>query len=207
MNIYQKLLEVKKSVPYLKKDAQAYNFKYADPESVLGALNPLLNNMGIILKTEVTKTTITRVEVKSKSGTKMENLYNIDMLMTWVNVDDPTDKDVNQWSGSGINGEEQGFGSALTYGERYFMLKYFNIPTGKDDPDSFVDRQMARQEAETKPKREPEPDYIGKIRILINEYQGADKNELANLCAEAKKKNEFTLGFAKTIAAKLGGTL
>ena len=32
---------------------------------------------------------------------------------------------------------EKGVGKALTYAEKYFMLKFFNIPTDKDDPDSF----------------------------------------------------------------------
>ena len=86
-------------------------------------------------------------------------------------------------------------------------MNAFNIAENEADFDSdeHAKRELVAEKKIAKPA--PEPDYIGKIRILINEYQGADKNELANLCAEAKKKNEFTLGFAKTMAAKLGGTL
>ena len=154
MNLYQKLLEVKKAVPYLKKGTKAYNFDYASPETVLGVLNPLLNDQGIILKTEVIESDSERVTVKTKNNEKEETLYKLKLKMTWVNTDDPiADRDENYWFASGINGDEQGVGSALTYAERYFMLKYFNIPTGKDDPDSFVERQKLRSEStETHPQ-------------------------------------------------------
>ena len=147
MNLFEKLLEVKKQVPYLKKGTKAYQFNYASPETVLGHINPLLNEQGILLKTEVLKTNSERVTTKTKSGEKDETLYKVDMKFTWVNCSDPNDRDENLWFGSGVNGDEQGFGSALTYAERYFMLKYFNIPTGKDDPDSFVERQKLRSES------------------------------------------------------------
>lgn len=34
----------------------------------------------------------------------------------------------------------EGIGKALTYAEKYFLLKQFNIPTDNDDPDSFQQR-------------------------------------------------------------------
>ena len=36
----------------------------------------------------------------------------------------------------GMNGFEKGLGSALTYAERYFLLKYFHIATDEDDIDN-----------------------------------------------------------------------
>lgn len=41
------------------------------------------------------------------------------------------------------------FGSALTYSERYFLLKYFHCATTEDDPDAIRTRQagdMAKNE-------------------------------------------------------------
>lgn len=152
LNLFQKLIEVKKQVPYLKKDARGYNFNYANPEAVLGALNPLLNEAGVFLKSEVLESSYERMLIKTKNGEKYENLFVVKMKMTFVNVDNPEERDENLWASAGINGDEQGFGSALTYGERYFMLKYFNIPTGADDPDSFVER--AKDKATTKKEQQ-----------------------------------------------------
>lgn len=157
LNLFQKLLAVKKQVPYIKKDARGYNFNYANPEAVLGELNPLLNEAGVLLKSEVLNSEMERLLIKTKNGEKYENLYRIKMRMTWVNVDNPEERDVNEWYSAGINGEEQGYGSALTYGERYFMLKYFNIATGMDDPDAQIER--AKEKAEAVDKKERQRNY------------------------------------------------
>ena len=42
------------------------------------------------------------------------------------------------WYGQGLKDTEQGIGNALTYAERYFLLKFFKIPTDSDDPDAFL---------------------------------------------------------------------
>lgn len=52
-----------------------------------------------------------------------------------------------------MNGQEKGIGSALTYGKRYYLLQFFNIPTPEDDPDA-----MEKKEAQTPmPEETPAP--------------------------------------------------
>ena len=56
--------------------------------------------------------------------------------MVWVNAETPDDRIECDWFMVGRQKDpSQGFGSGLTYSERYFMLKFFNIPTDDDDPD------------------------------------------------------------------------
>ncbi len=175
--IYKKLLEVKKKVPYLQKDKASYQYSYATPSLVLGVFNPLLNDAGIILKTEVLEMTSERVLVKTKedkakfkpskaqvkdnegnitdTGQKeekffidvYETLYSLKMRFTWVDVE-TGGKDENLFYASGLNGDEKGVGSALTYAERYFFLKYFNVPTDSDDPDSFQEKHLSDEQKE-----------------------------------------------------------
>lgn len=154
LNLFQKLLEVKKAITYLQKGEKGYQYNYVGGEAVLGAINPELNVRGIFLKSEVT-------EVKTqvlKTGTRMDNnlkqvvdkfeiLYDVSMMFTFIDTE-TGEKDENRWHGSGINGEEKGFGSALTYSERYFFLKYFNIATGKDDPDAKQEEPITQAQTE-----------------------------------------------------------
>jgi len=177
MSIYKKLLEVKKKVPYLQKDKQSFQYSYATPSLVLGVFNPLLNEAGLLLKTEVLSMSSERVLVKSKEDkarTKKhkpqvkdnigniidigqpaemafidvyETLYALEMRFTWVDVE-TGEKDVNLFFASGLNGDEKGVGSALTYAERYFFLKYFNVPTDSDDPDSFQEKHLSEEQKE-----------------------------------------------------------
>ena len=63
MGIYKKLLAVKTKVPYLQKDKKSFQYSYATPSLVLGVFNPLLNDAGLLLKTEVLSMTSERVLV------------------------------------------------------------------------------------------------------------------------------------------------
>lgn len=137
LGIYAKLLEVKKAVPYIKKDDKTYQYTYASPEVVLGTINPLLNERDIFLKTEVIDSQSERVEIKDKNGLHMETLYHLKLRYTFIDTESGEYVE-HLFESSGCNGEEKGLGSALTYAERYFLLKTFNIPTGDDDPDKNV---------------------------------------------------------------------
>jgi len=155
-NLFQKLLEVKRVIPYMQKDKKSYNYTYASGSSLLGRLNEVLNKEGVILKSEVIETSHELITYITKEGTeKAEMLYKIKTRMTWINCDNPEDRDVNEFSASGMNGYEKGFGSALTYNERYFILKYFSIATDDLDPDAYentiTDKSNIKKQ-ETKPK-------------------------------------------------------
>ncbi|MNT28935.1 ERF superfamily protein [compost metagenome] len=71
------------------------------------------------------------------------------MSMTWINADEPTEQIECPWYSQGVDiAGEKGVGKALTYGEKNFILKFFNIATDKDDPDAFQHRfeQQASKE-------------------------------------------------------------
>lgn len=136
--IYKKLLEIKKETPFLQKDSEGHHYKYASPEKVLGEINPKLNEKGLFLTTEIVNTGVYGVLDKDSEGQFVKsgnNLIRVKMRMTITDVE--TEEQISiDWAGYGHNNGEKGFGSALTYAERYFFLKLFNIPTGDDDPDS-----------------------------------------------------------------------
>lgn len=80
-----------------------------------------------------------------------EVLVRADMTWTWINDDCPEEKVVVGWTLVGQQSDaSQAFGSGLTYADRYFLLKYFNIATTNDDPDSHRSKQKAAEAAEDK---------------------------------------------------------
>jgi len=64
-----------------------------------------------------------------------EHLTELTVEFVWVNADNPEETIVCPWYGQGLDTGEKGVGKALTYAEKYFLLKFFNIPTDEDDPD------------------------------------------------------------------------
>lgn len=156
LNIYQKLVEVRRCVPYLQKESTGAQYKYVGSSQVLGSLKAKMDDVQLLLIPRITGHKISEsvIEFKDTTGnvTKRTTTYftEIDMTMTWVNAEKPDETIECSWYGQGVDiAGEKGLGKALTYGEKYFMLKFFNIATDKDDPDSF---QKKYDEEDDKPK-------------------------------------------------------
>lgn len=157
MNIYQKLIEVRKVVPYLQKADTGGQYNYTGSSRVLAAVVEKLNDLGLLLIPSITAHTLNEspIEIKDANGnvTKRTTTYftELEMTMTWVNADNPEEKIVSGWYGQGVDiAGEKGVGKALTYAEKYFMLKFFNIATDKDDPDAFQAKHETKEEKQAK---------------------------------------------------------
>ena len=135
MSLYKKLLEVQKKVIGLGKDKKSFGYDYVTGSKVLEHIKPILNEQGILLKQEVVSVEKERIDYRAKSGEKSEMLYSVYQKFTWIDAD-TGEKDENTFFSSGMNDWEKGLGSALTYAERYFLLKYFHIATDEDDIDN-----------------------------------------------------------------------
>ncbi|WP_397353254.1 ERF family protein [Paenibacillus xylanexedens] len=143
LNIYQKLIEVRKEVPYLQKESEGHQYKYTGSSQVLASVRKKLDDLNLLLIPRIVDTNILSETVDSTdkyNNPKKTTTYftELTMTMTWVDADNPDDKIECPWYAQGVDiAGEKGVGKALTYGEKYFMLKFFNIATDKDDPDSF----------------------------------------------------------------------
>ena len=161
MNIYQKLVEVRKSVPYLRKESQGHQYQYTGSSQVLAAVRQKLDDLGLYLTVDVVGHNI--IDGKTAKGGR-EVTTELDLEFTWINAENPDEKIKIKWYGQGIDNAEKGVGKALTYAEKYFMLKQFNIATDKDDPDAF------QQKAES--YRQPEPitsEQLGDLKMKVLE--------------------------------------
>ena len=151
-NIYQKLLVIQQKINGLGKDKSTYNYKYVTGDKVLGEIKPLMNELGLLLKQEVISINNSRQDYITKSGQKSEILSKVMMRFTWVDSE-TGEKDENLFGANGQNDWEKGLGSALTYAERYFLLKYFHIATDEDDIDN--DSRKTTPPVAIEPKAKP----------------------------------------------------
>jgi hypothetical protein len=135
MKIYEKLLTIQKRINGLGKDKSTYNYKYVTGDKLLGEIKPMMNDLGLLLKQEILSIENSRQDYETSKGSKSEILSKVMMKFTWIDVE-TGDTDENLFGANGQNDWEKGLGSALTYGERYFLLKYFHIATDEDDIDN-----------------------------------------------------------------------
>jgi hypothetical protein len=136
LTLYQKLLKIQQEVIGLGKDSKSFGYQYVSGSKVLEYVKPLMNQYGILLKQEVIDIENTRQDYHLKDGkVKSEILSKVMMKFTWIDSESG-EKDENFFGANGQNDWEKGLGSALTYAERYFLLKYFHINTDEDDIDN-----------------------------------------------------------------------
>lgn len=200
MNIYQKLVEIQKSVDSFSKDKKAFNYSYTTGDQVLSKIRPLMNEQGLLLVQEINDAVNERIDyVNSKGVDKSEILTSAKMTFVWI--DSETGEDLRvPFFANGMNDWDKGLGSALTYAERYFLLKFFHIPTDADDVDarqggggkakspnkakspSSTPKSKSPSTKKTPPKMEsvpkPEPEVQeeeGGISI-VDEYLGEARN-------------------------------
>ena len=148
MNLYQKLHDIQKQVIGLAKDKNGNNYQYVTGTKVLEFIKPLMNKHGIILKQEVLSIENTRQDYATKTNpNKSEILSKVMQKFTWVDCE-TGEKDENLFGANGQNDWDKGVGSALTYAERYFLLKYFHIATDEDDIDNPERKEEERKEME-----------------------------------------------------------
>lgn len=204
LNIYQKLLEVRKSVSYLKKEESSLQYKYTGSAQVLASVRDKINEMGLILVPRILdKSLLTEtVEFIEKEKPKKTTTYftELTLSMTWVNADNPSETVECPWYSQGVDiAGEKGVGKALTYGEKYFILKFFNIPTDKDDPDAFQKKfeQKASKEIQAK-IRETWMKLGLKINLLEHQCKTIYGSGLAQLNEEAAEE------FLTMLEAKMG---
>lgn len=164
LNLYQKLLTLQEQVKGLGKDKQATTYKYVTGDKVLENLRPLWTAAGLLLKQEILSIDNERQDYivganTDKERTKSEILSKVMMKFTWVDCA-TGDKDENLFGANGQNDWDKGVGSALTYAERYFLLKYFHIATDEDDidnPDRKPDDKAEAPKAASQPQATSNP--------------------------------------------------
>lgn len=162
MNIYQKLIEVRKGVVSLSKDSEGYKFKYTSSSQVLKSLRSAMDEQGLLLIPRVTEHVM-----HPKGGDRSEHLTELAMEFTWINAENPEEKVVCPWYGQGLDTGERGVGKALTYSEKYFLLKFFNIATDEDDPDAFQDKP---EWAENDDSDDDDKKGLGDVVITFGKY-------------------------------------
>lgn len=147
MSLVAKLAELQKRVRGLGKDAQNGQYDYVSGSKVLNVIRPAMDELGILLVQEVKDVTAIRQDYQLGNGkVKSEMFICAKMLFTWIDSESEG-KLSCEFFATGQNGWDKGIGSALTYGERYFLLKFFHIATDEDD----VDRPQERDKEVNSP--------------------------------------------------------
>lgn len=148
LNIQQKLVEIKKSITGFNKDTKGFGFEYVSGSQILRAIKHKMDELGVLLIPRVDYSTLhwEKHEYKTKKGeNKLDFIVTMKMTYTWVNAEDPNDKIEIDWVCIGQQNDDiaKAIGTAMTYNERYFLLKFLGLPTDEDDADRKAPIELA----------------------------------------------------------------
>lgn len=177
LTLLEKLLEVRKSVDYLQKSTKGGQFNYTSSSQVIAAVRQKMNELGILLVSNINESKVTSTPNRNQV---LSHFTELTMTMSWVDVSTGDTLDI-PWYGQGVDlAGEKGVGKALTYAEKYFILKQFNIPTDKDDPDAFQEKSL------------PQTDVKALLILQLNEAVDLDTvNKIWANNPKLKKDEEF----------------
>lgn len=145
MNIYQRLIEIRKACHYLQKNAgdveTGMKYKYVSSSQTLEAFRLAMDKYNVLFIPRIIKHEV-RLEVREKwyngamTGKTFERLTDLEVEYQIIAADNPDESIKIPWAAQGVDTQEKGLGKALTYGEKYIFMKLFNVATDKDDPDN-----------------------------------------------------------------------
>lgn len=141
MSVYKKMHQVQAATRSLAANVEgqtgAARYNYVSGAKLLGVIRPLMDKLGLILTQEVLDIQNEPITYTTRNGEKTEMFTTAHIRFTWVDTEDGSSL-VNDFYANGMNAWDKGLGSALTYAERYYLMKTFHIATDEDDVDAQV---------------------------------------------------------------------
>lgn len=196
MNIFQKMAAVTAELQTVAKNlnvetGKGKSYKAVSERDIIDAVKPLEVKHGIysypcdrqVIESQT-------LESETQYGVKTTFFTRIMTTYRFVNVDEPSDFIETVTFAEGIDSQDKGSGKAMTYGDKYALMKAYKISTG-DDPD-----QSASAEERYTAKRVEAPADGGLVptcadcgaQISVKVHDWSVKQFKRPLCYSCQKK-------------------
>lgn len=204
-SLEEKLFEIKNEVSIMQKTEEGHGYKFVDELAILSKVNEMMKNFKLrLIPNFVPNTMLTEIVnyENSKGQPKTDILVYGEMTFTWEDLENNT-REVNNWYMVGQQADgSQAMGSGLTYANRYFLLKYFNVATSEDDPDKI--RSKMEKEEETKKLSVVQTKVKKLLEKMIQKYQTIEKiYDLLGTTKEEFVKNYNDVDKCKTLLEQM----
>ena len=204
MNIFKKMKEATEKISRVAKNLEVgfgrNMYKAVGEADVLDAVKPIEAELGIY-SYPYDREVIYQDMVTVNSGEKerVNAFFRIKVVYRFVNIDNPEEYiDIVSY-GDGVDSQDKAPGKAMTYADKYALLKAYKIETG-DDPDKDLSGTMKPQNKQELKAKMATKMQIDKIKSLVaeehwpkmfNYYKINNFDEMSEeIAAEIIKKKE-----------------
>ena len=186
LNLFQKIADVKANIDGFTKDAKSYNYSYVSGSQVLHRIRNKMIENNLLLVPKTSEENYKQIDVtrfNKKAGreiTTSEFIVEMKLTYVWINADKPEEQfEVTFYAVGQQDDVSKAHGTALTYAERYVLMKFFNIPTDEDDDDA-----KEKQEKYSKPNVQK----VGELKQDIFSFIDLMKERGREITEEQVKK-------------------
>ena len=148
MNIYQRMAAITAELQTVAKNldidtGRGKGYKAVSERDIIDAVKPLEAKHGVYSYPASRDTVAAEILESEYNGNKRSTFYTrLRTVYRFVNVEDPTDYLETVTFSVGIDAQDKGDGKAMTYGDKYALMKAYKISTG-DDPDAEASKETA----------------------------------------------------------------
>lgn len=202
-NIYQKMSEATAKIETVAKNLVVStgksSYKAVSEADVLRAVKPIEVEVGIY-SYPFTRNIILaeRNEIESmfngQKSTKIQMYIRIITVYRFVNVDKPEEYiDITTY-GDGVDSQDKAPGKAMTYADKYALLKAYKIQTG-EDPDQEASTEIIKsyRRAIADDSTETDGHAPAPVKVMIN----ADQAGKMKLALDRYPKDSFILSLSE----------
>lgn len=166
LTLKQKLVEIRKCVGILQKTEKGnQGASYVDPAVVLFKIRNTMDELGVLLTCEIKTYNVNQILMPTTKN-PLNQGYIVDALMVYTWHDESDSTISGDWlaTGNHMTDPAMAYGGALTYAERYYLLKFFQIPTTKDDPE-FLKQKSGKHEEPTYINEQQESKLLDTLKL------------------------------------------
>ena len=190
LNIYQRLLKITEELKTVEKNLNVQvssknSYKAVSERDVLDAVKPLEAKYGVYSYAydrkiiENGELTSTKKDFQTGEVREQKQLYmRLEVTYRFVNVDNPQEYIEIKTYGDGIDTGDKATGKAMTYADKYALLKAYKISTG-EDPDQEASDELKSYKDEKDEKASPK-----QLAVISKYYKDDSLQKLLNARSE-----------------------
>lgn len=211
MNIYQKMSAITQEISTVAKNLQVgegkNQYKAVGEADVLAAVKPVEAKHGVYsypYSREIVESG--EMVATTKYGERKSLYLRLKTVYRFVNMEKPDEYiDITTY-GDGVDSQDKATGKAMTYSDKYALLKAYKIQTG-DDPD-----QNASETLNSVSRKEPAEDRTGQpaypsrdemVGVIAKAYPEGKVRETLLMAMHAKTLEEMSEAAVKAVYNKV----
>ena len=178
-NIFKRLSQITSEITAVAKNLNVgwgkSSYKAVGEADVLAAVKPIESKNGVYsypYSREIIESAVL-ASAKADGTESKQQFLRVKTVYRFVNVDNPADYiDITTY-GDGVDSQDKAPGKAMTYGDKYALLKAYKIITG-DDPDQTASAPLNGKEQKPVQRQTISAEKRKALEIFLSQHSVPD---------------------------------